>query len=129
MQSSILAPAAVLILWSLIVLFWVVSTRFPAFKRAGIDAANSEAGGRYQDIEAQLPPSVNWKSHNYTHLMEQPTLFYSEPDALDARAGRSTALYSDPDAPRPRRSRQHARTLAGICGISRNLFDFQRCPT
>ena len=77
MQSSILAPAAVLILWSLIVLFWVVSTRFPAFKRAGIDAANSEAGGRYQDVEAQLPPSVNWKSHNYTHLMEQPTLFYA----------------------------------------------------
>jgi hypothetical protein len=20
---------------------------------------------------------VNWKSHNYTHLMEQPTLFYA----------------------------------------------------
>ena len=24
-----------------------------------------------------LPPSVNWKSHNYSHLMEQPTLFYA----------------------------------------------------
>jgi hypothetical protein len=24
-----------------------------------------------------MPPKVNWKSHNYTHLMEQPTLFYA----------------------------------------------------
>ena len=24
-----------------------------------------------------MPSSVNWKSHNYTHLMEQPTLFYA----------------------------------------------------
>ena len=23
------------------------------------------------------PPGVNWKSHNYTHLLEQPTLFYA----------------------------------------------------
>jgi hypothetical protein len=24
-----------------------------------------------------LPDNVQWKSHNYTHLLEQPTLFYS----------------------------------------------------
>jgi len=24
-----------------------------------------------------LPPSVRWKSDNYTHLMEQPTVFYA----------------------------------------------------
>lgn len=24
-----------------------------------------------------LPESANWKSHNYTHLMEQPTVFYA----------------------------------------------------
>jgi hypothetical protein len=24
-----------------------------------------------------VPDKVNWKSHNYTHLMEQPTLFYA----------------------------------------------------
>jgi hypothetical protein len=23
-----------------------------------------------------MPAKVNWKSHNYTHLMEQPTIFY-----------------------------------------------------
>ena len=24
-----------------------------------------------------MPQKVNWKSHNYTHLMEQPTIFYA----------------------------------------------------
>ena len=25
----------------------------------------------------RLPPEVTWKSHNHTHLHEQPTLFYA----------------------------------------------------
>ena len=24
-----------------------------------------------------IQPQINWKSHNYTHLLEQPTLFYA----------------------------------------------------
>ena len=24
-----------------------------------------------------MPDRINWKSHNYAHLMEQPTLFYA----------------------------------------------------
>ena len=32
-------------------------------------------GGR--DLDAILPAKVQWKSHNYNHLMEQPTLFYA----------------------------------------------------
>ena len=76
MQAQMLAPAAVLVLWSLIVLFWMVSTRLPAFGKAGVDLTQGEPGGRYQDVESQMPVQVNWKSHNYTHLMEQPTIFY-----------------------------------------------------
>jgi len=76
MQSPILAPAAVLILWSMLMLFWVIITRFSAFSKAKINLAEAEAGTRYQDVESVLPSEVNWKSHNYTHLMEQPTLFY-----------------------------------------------------
>ncbi|MEP3050147.1 MAG: MAPEG family protein [Erythrobacter sp.] len=76
MQAQMLAPAAVLVLWSLIMLLWVVVTRFPAFKKAGVDLGTAEPGGRYQDNEAAMPASVNWKSHNFTHLMEQPTIFY-----------------------------------------------------
>ena len=77
MGSNILAPAAVLVVWSLIMLLWAALTRFPAMKAAGIVPQNNPPGGRGQDLEGVLPPSVNWKSHNYTHLMEQPTLFYA----------------------------------------------------
>src|SRR3546814_14019035 len=37
----------------------------------------SPPGGRGGDLEGVLPPVTNWKSHNYTHLLEQPTLFYA----------------------------------------------------
>ena len=56
-------------------LIWLAATRLPALSKAGLDL--SGAGGRGQDIDPQLPPSVAWKSHNYAHLMEQPTLFYA----------------------------------------------------
>lgn len=74
---SLLAPAAVLILWSLAILMWMVVVRLNAFSAAGINLAESEPGVRYADIESTMPAKVNWLSHNYTHLMEQPTLFYA----------------------------------------------------
>lgn len=76
MTLEILAPAAVLALWSIIMLLWMTATRLPALKKVGIDLTKSEPGGRGQDIDPQVPASVAWKSHNYKHLMEQPTIFY-----------------------------------------------------
>lgn len=76
MQAQILAPAAVLVLWSLIMLGWLAGVRLPAVKQAGIDLG-ARPGGRGQDLEGQLEPRINWPAHNYTHLMEQPTLFYA----------------------------------------------------
>ena len=76
MQAQMLAPAAVLVLWSLIMLLWVSFTRFPAMAKAGMTAGNATPGGRGADLEKILPAKVSWKSHNYTHLMEQPTIFY-----------------------------------------------------
>lgn len=76
MTLGILAPAAILILWSIIMLFWLTFTRLPALKKIGVDLTKSEPGGRGQEIDPNVPPSVAWKSHNYTHLMEQPTIFY-----------------------------------------------------
>jgi uncharacterized MAPEG superfamily protein len=77
MNSPILAPAAVLVLWSLIVLVWLAVTRLPAMSKAGIDLKTAPPGGRGIDLEPALPAKLNWISHNYTHLMEQPTLFYA----------------------------------------------------
>lgn len=76
MQAQMLAPAAVLVLWSLIMLFWTAGTRFPAMAKSGIDLKDAKRGGRGQDLEGVLPEQVQWKSHNYSHLMEQPTIFY-----------------------------------------------------
>lgn len=75
-DTPILAPAVALVLWSLVMLGWLALTRLPAMSRAGI-ALGSIVGGRGADLEKVLPATVNWKSHNYTHLMEQPTLFYA----------------------------------------------------
>ena len=77
MNSSILAPAAVLVLWSLVMLAWVALTRFPAMAKTGVDPKTLPPGGRGQNLEGVLPDKVQWKSHNYTHLMEQPTIFYA----------------------------------------------------
>jgi len=77
MSQSLLAPGAVLALWTLIMFGWVAATRFPALKKTGIDLSKAPPGGRGADLEGILPREVNWKSHNYTHLLEQPTIFYA----------------------------------------------------
>lgn len=88
---SILGPAAVLVLWSLVVLLWVTATRFPAFAKAGVNVADTRRGARYADVEEHMPATVNWVSHNYTHLMEQPTIFYAIVAVL-AIAGDTSAV-------------------------------------
>jgi hypothetical protein len=75
MNAPILAPAAVLVLWTLIMLFWMAGTRIPVLSK--MDFGKSPPGGRGIDLEPVLPTSSNWKSHNYTHLLEQPTIFYA----------------------------------------------------
>lgn len=74
-QSPILAPAIVLVLWSLLMLAWLAMTRLAAMSKVGIHLGNI-VGSRGVNLEGVIPDRVNWKSHNYTHLMEQPTLFY-----------------------------------------------------
>lgn len=73
--SPIYLPAMALVLWTLFMLGWLALTRLPAMRRAGI-LLGSIVGGRGADLEGVLPERVNWKSHNYSHLLEQPTLFY-----------------------------------------------------
>ncbi|MFK7914814.1 MAG: MAPEG family protein [Pseudomonadales bacterium] len=89
MANALLLPAVVLILWSLIMLVWMAATRVPAAKKLGVDIGAS-VGGRGGDLDPQVPAPVAWKSHNYTHLMEQPTLFYATVVIL-AHLGADTA--------------------------------------
>jgi hypothetical protein len=76
MQAQMLAPAAVLVVWTLVILFWAASTRLPAIQKMG-GLASAKPGGRGQDLEGVIDDRINWKSHNYSHLVEQPTLFYA----------------------------------------------------
>jgi hypothetical protein len=76
MQAQMLAPAAVLVAWSLVMLFWLAGSRFSAIAKSGIDMKAGPPGGRGQNLEGVLPDKANWKAHNYAHLMEQPTIFY-----------------------------------------------------
>lgn len=76
MQAQLLTPAAALVCWSLVMLLWVAATRFPAMAKLGVDITKVPPGGRGQDLQGKLADPIMWKSHNYTHLMEQPTIFY-----------------------------------------------------
>ena len=75
--SPILAPVVALIAWSLVVMLWMVAVRLPAMKRAGITLGSAPPGARGVQLEGVIDDRVQWKSHNYNHLMEQPTLFYA----------------------------------------------------
>jgi hypothetical protein len=92
--TSILAPAAVLVLWTMLVMIWMLVTRLPELNKLGDRMKKAPPGGRYQDIESLIPAKVNWKSHNYTHLMEQPTVFYPAVIILHlAGGGTGTSLW------------------------------------
>jgi hypothetical protein len=89
MNMPILAPAAVLVLWSVFMMYWLMAARLPAMAKIGVDLSKAAPGGRGQDIDPNLPPPVAWKSHNYAHLMEQPTVFYAAVAILAISGGAS----------------------------------------
>ncbi|KLE35339.1 MAPEG family protein [Aurantiacibacter luteus] len=76
MNTFILIPAAALVLWTIIVLFWMAALRLPALAKLG-RTKEQMRGGRGQDLDGVLPGTLQWKAHNYMHLLEQPTLFYA----------------------------------------------------
>ena len=76
MNHPLVAPVAALLAWSVVMLVWMYATRIPAMIRAGVDI-KSRVGGQGKDLDAILPAEIQWKAHNYNHLMEQPTLFYA----------------------------------------------------
>jgi hypothetical protein len=75
--SPILAPVVALVAWSLVMMAWMAATRFAAFKKMGVSLRTIPVGARGVNLEGRAPDEIMWKSHNYTHLMEQPTIFYA----------------------------------------------------
>lgn len=76
MHSPIIAPAILLVAWTLVMLVWTMVVRIPALKKAGIDMSKV-SGGRPGILDTMLPEKAQWPAHNYIHLAEQPTIFYA----------------------------------------------------
>jgi hypothetical protein len=74
MQTDLLAPLMVLVLWTFVMCAWLYATRIPAIRRGGVPLQPDQPK---ETFNAQLPPQVRWKADNYNHLLEQPTLFYA----------------------------------------------------
>jgi hypothetical protein len=74
--SPILAPVVALVAWSLVMMIWLYAVRFPAMRRLGI-SLKGRVGSKTGALDGVVEDHVQWKAHNYNHLMEQPTLFYA----------------------------------------------------
>lgn len=76
MNTAILAPAAALAVWTLVMLTWMASLRLPALAKLKMPKEKAR-GARGSDLDGVLPAELQWKAHNYNHLTEQPTVFYA----------------------------------------------------
>ena len=75
--SPLLAPVVALVAWSLVMLVWMAIARGREFRRLGITGDSIPNGARGIDLDGRADARAQWKSHNYNHLMEQPTIFYA----------------------------------------------------
>ncbi|NNC72156.1 MAG: MAPEG family protein [Sphingomonadaceae bacterium] len=75
-NAPILAPVIALVLWTMVMWLWMYVTRIPAMQKADIpqDRMTGMTPGYLDEI---LPANIQWKAHNYNHLLAEPTLFYA----------------------------------------------------
>lgn len=73
-DTQMIAPVVALVAWSMIMWIWMYATRIPAIRSLKIKLDPNAPRGEQM---SRLPPNVRWKADNYTHLMEQPTIFYA----------------------------------------------------
>ena len=73
-QSQILQPIVVLVVWTMIMWLWMYATRIPAMSQAGIDPNDAR---RTKSLDETLPAEVQWHAHNYKPPHEAPTVFYA----------------------------------------------------
>jgi hypothetical protein len=76
MHAAIIGPVVALVAWTLVMQIWMYATRIPALGRAGIKLKGM-VGSRRGGLDGVIEDRVQWKAHNYDHLLEQPTLFYA----------------------------------------------------
>ncbi|MEM7156516.1 MAG: MAPEG family protein [Myxococcota bacterium] len=72
--TSLLGPVIALALWTHVIMLWMYATRIPAIFAAKMEFDSTAVRGVQM---SSLPARVRWKSDNFTHLTEQPTVFYA----------------------------------------------------
>jgi len=72
-SQSVLAPVLALIVWSLAIWLWMYIKRIPAMTKAGINPNDAKHPGSLSG----LPADGRSAADDYSHLMEQPTIFYA----------------------------------------------------
>jgi hypothetical protein len=76
--SPILAPVVALVAWTILMCLWMMVARFNHFRKIGVTLGKIPRGSRGANLDASPDAAeAQWKSHNYNHLMEQPTIFYA----------------------------------------------------
>ena len=76
--SPMLAPVVALVAWTLVIMVWMARRALRGdFEALGITCGNIPRRSRGANLEGKAPDEAQWKSHNYNHLMEQPTIFYA----------------------------------------------------
>ncbi|WP_230279008.1 MAPEG family protein [Croceicoccus sp. Ery15] len=76
-DTAILVPAAVLLVWTMVMFVWMLVHRSMLFRQHGIRLDKMPPGAIGRDIPRTAPDAKDWVAQNYNHLMEQPTAFYA----------------------------------------------------
>lgn len=71
-EHGMIAPVVALAAWSMVMLLWLYATRIPAMSQAKVRPGQATKA----QMDALAPWAVN-PANNYSHLMEQPTVFYA----------------------------------------------------
>lgn len=76
--TEILQSVVALAAWTMVMWLWMYATRIPAMgKSPDVPPLSQIQGGKGSDLDAILPPKIQWIAHNYNHLHEAPTVFYA----------------------------------------------------
>ena len=79
--QGIIAPVIALTGWTVVIWAWMIITRLPALRAAGVKLGKLR-GGTGRGAEGVVPDEIQWIAHNYNHLHEAPTVFYAVALAL-----------------------------------------------
>ncbi|TCM22387.1 hypothetical protein EDF56_1011077 [Novosphingobium sp. PhB165] len=71
---AILQPVVALAAWTMVMWFWLYGSRLSSFGKVDPEELIDDP---HVSLDHVLPPQVEWKAHNYNHLLQDPVIFYA----------------------------------------------------